>query len=196
MADITQIRGVLEPVVHALGLGLYDVEISGSGRARVVRVLVDRPSNVPASEANGQGIDLDAVAAATEAISPVLDAPPVDGWLAGPYALEVSSPGLERPLRTPAHFRGAVGELISVKTRAGDGPARRDRGIVATADDVGFELRADDGTHATVSYGDVIQARTVFEWGPSAKRPAKRPTKHPKVDRASSVRAATEEVRP
>jgi ribosome maturation factor RimP len=161
MADVARISGVLEPVVRALDLNLYDVEISGSGRARVVRVLVDRPD----------GVDLDAVAAAADAISPVLDAPPVDGWLTGPYALEVSSPGLERPLRTPAHFRRADGETASVKTRAGEAPARRDRGVVQQADEHGFELRLDDGTVLSISYDDVVQARTVFEWGSASKRP-------------------------
>ena len=85
------------PSSAALGLELYDVEISGTGRARVLRVLVDREG----------GIDLEAIAAATEAVSPLLDQPPLDAALAGPYTLEVSSPGLERPLRTPAHFAGA-----------------------------------------------------------------------------------------
>jgi ribosome maturation factor RimP len=162
MADVALISDAIEPVVSALGLGLYDVEISGSGRARVLRVLVDQPS--------GEGIDLDAIATATEAISPVLDAPPVDAWLSGPYALEVSSPGLERPLRTPAHFRSAVGETISVKTRVGDAPARRDRGVVEVAHDEGLELLLDDGSRASISYSDVIQARTVFEWGPTPKK--------------------------
>jgi ribosome maturation factor RimP len=172
MADVTLIKGVIEPVVESLGLGLYDVEITGSGRARVVRVLVDRPA----------GVDLDTVAAATEAISPVLDAPPVDGWLAGPYALEVSSPGLERPLRTAAHFRGAVGETVSVKTRAFDGVARRDRGVVELAGDTGFELRLDDGSRLSIAYDDVVQARTVFEWGPTPKTPTgKTPTGKKKV---------------
>jgi ribosome maturation factor RimP len=160
VADVALISGVLEPVVRALGLSLYDVEISGSGRARVVRVLVDRPD----------GVDLDAVAAAADAISPVLDAPPVDGWLTGPYALEVSSPGLERPLRTPAHFRGAEGETVSVKTRAGSAPARRDRGVVQRSDEHGFELLLDDGTVLAVSYDEVVQARTVFEWASTPKR--------------------------
>ncbi|MFI5053647.1 MAG: ribosome maturation factor RimP [Acidimicrobiia bacterium] len=170
MADVALISGVIEPVVRALGLGLYDVEISGSGRARVVRVLVDRLPREREGEHEGGGIDLDTVAAATEAISPVLDTPPVDAWLAGPYSLEVSSPGLERPLRTAAHFRSAVGETISVKIRLGDAPARRDRGLVAVAGDAGFELLAEDGSRVTISYDDVIQARTVFEWGPTPKR--------------------------
>jgi ribosome maturation factor RimP len=186
MADVTLIKGVIEPVVESLGLGLYDVEITGSGRARVVRVLVDRPADAGLADADADaapaGIDLDTVAAATEAISPVLDSPPVDGWLSGPYALEVSSPGLERPLRTAAHFRGAVGETISVKTRALDGVARRDRGVVELAGDTGFELRLDDGSRMTIAYDDVVQARTVFEWGPTPKTSTgKTPTGKKKV---------------
>ncbi len=168
MTDVTAIVDALQPVVASLGLALYDVEIAGSGRARVVRVLVDRPS--PAADDGPRGIDLDAVAAATEAISPVLDAPPLDAWLVGPYSLEVSSPGLERPLRTPAHFRGALGDTVSVKMRVGDEPARRVRGVVLAADDTALDLVLDDGSSLHLPYDDVIQARTVFEWGPTPKR--------------------------
>ncbi len=167
MANVDSIVEVLTPVVGALGLDLYDVEITGSGRARVLRVLVDRAG----------GIDLEGIAAATDAISPLLDAPPVDDLLTGPYALEVSSPGLERPLRTPAHFERAVGETVSVKTRAGEAdeqPARRVRGVVQQAGDTGFELVLDDGTTGHFGYDAVAQARTVFEWGPQPKRSTSR----------------------
>jgi ribosome maturation factor RimP len=161
MVDIDTIVQILAPAVSGLGLDLYDVEVSGSGRARVLRVLVDRDG----------GIDLDGIADATQSISPLLDAPPLDAVLAGPYALEVSSPGLERPLRTPAHYARAVGQTVSVKTRAGDDHgARRVRGVVAAADDRGFDLTVDDGTTERVGYGDVTQARTVFEWGSEPKR--------------------------
>ena len=106
MSDVAVIVDAVEPVVAALGLELYDVEVSGTGRATVVRVLVDREG----------GIDLDAVGAAAEAISPVLDGDRAcRACSPGPYALEVSSPGLERPLRTPEHFRRAVGATVSVK---------------------------------------------------------------------------------
>jgi ribosome maturation factor RimP len=163
MVDIDTIVQILAPAVAGLGLDLYDVEVSGSGRARVVRVLVDREG----------GIDLEAIADATQSISPLLDAPPLDAVVAGPYALEVSSPGLERPLRTPAHYARAVGQTVSVKTRAGDDHgARRVRGVVAAADDTGFDLTLDDGSAARIAYGDVTQARTVFEWGSEAA-PAK-----------------------
>jgi len=171
MIDVDKIVGSIAPALNALGLDLYDVEFSGSGRARILRVLVDRDG----------GIDLEGIAAATEAVSPLLDAPPLDALLTAPYALEVSSPGLERPLRTPVHFRRATGETVSVKTRAaGDQPARRVRGVITAATEAGFDLLADDGTTARFTYDDVSQARTVFEWGPQPK--------HPKSKKASSLR--------
>jgi ribosome maturation factor RimP len=157
MRDVTVIVEAIEPVVSALGLELYDVEVTGTGRALVVRVLVDREG----------GIDLDTVGTAAEAISPVLDTEHVARALPGAYALEVSSPGLERPLRRPEHFRRAVGSTISVKT-----PGRRIRGVVVGADDDAFDLTLDDGTQERISYTDVAQARTVFEWG--AKKVARR----------------------
>jgi ribosome maturation factor RimP len=152
----------VEPVVAALGFDLYDVELAGSGRDRTLRVTIERP-------AAAGGVDLEAITAVTEALSPVLDQDPaVDSTLRGAYTLEVSSPGLERSLRTPAHFHGAVGSTISVKTRGADG-ARRVKGVVATADDEGLELDV-DGTRERIAYDDVTQARTVFEWGGGAKR--------------------------
>jgi ribosome maturation factor RimP len=162
MIDVDAIVRSLAPAVAAAGLDLYDVELSGSGRARVLRVLVDREG----------GVDLDAIAEVTQTISPLLDAPPLDATIAGPYALEVSSPGLERPLRTPAHFARAVGETVSVKTRAdGESPSRRVRGVVAAADDRGFDLTVDDGGTERFAYDAVSQARTVFEWGADSERP-------------------------
>jgi ribosome maturation factor RimP len=178
MTDLSAITDTVvqavAPVVADLGLELYDVEITGSGRARIVRVMIDRPAGPEQA-----GVDLDAIAAATEAVSPVLDAAPVDRVLPGPYSLEVSSPGLERPLRTPAHFQRAVGETVSVKTRAGgtpEGGAARVRGVVLSAGDDSFTLRADDasaeqGGEQTIPYAEVVQARTVFEWGGQAKGP-------------------------
>jgi ribosome maturation factor RimP len=161
MVDVDTILQTLAPAVSALGLELYDVEVSGSGRARVLRVMVTRDG----------GVDLDAIADATQAVSPLLDAPPLESLIAGPYALEVSSPGLERPLRTPAHFAGAVGETVSVKTQAGvDHGARRVRGALTATDDDGFELLLDDGASQRIAYDDVTQVRTVFEWGAEPER--------------------------
>jgi ribosome maturation factor RimP len=165
MADVDAIAAAVEPVVTALGLELYDVEATGPGRARTLRVTVEREG----------GVDLDAVSAASQAISPVLDADPaVQAACPGSYTLEVTSPGLERRLRTPAHFRGAVGAMVSVKTRTG-GTAERRRGVLTAADDAGIDVAFETGDER-LPYDAVTQARTVFEWGPAAK-PGRRPAR-------------------
>jgi ribosome maturation factor RimP len=150
---------VLEPVVADLGLQLYDVEVTGSGRARTLRILVDRDG----------GVDLDAITAANDALAPLLDRHPmVAAAFPGPYVLEVSSPGVERPLRTPAHFRGAVGAAVSLKTRDAEGRSARRHVTLVGADDDGVEIEA-DGARERVEYADIVQARTVFEWAPAPK---------------------------
>lgn len=159
------LAGAIEPVLASLDLELFDLELTGAGSARTLRVVVDRDG----------GVDLDAITAATDAISPVLDHL-ADPALRGPYALEVSSPGLERPLRRPEHYRRALGATVSVKTRGTGGEARRLRGVLVEADDEGVAVESDGGTER-VRYADVTQARTVFEWGQSpspAPKPGKR----------------------
>jgi ribosome maturation factor RimP len=150
-----EIAAAIEPVLATIGLELYDVELGTSGRSRTLRVTVDRDG----------GVDLDTITAATERISPVLDA---RGGLAGPYALEVSSPGLERRLRRPEHFRRAIGETVSVKTRDPQGAAQRLRGQLLEADEAGVVLDTGEGIER-IRYDDVVQARTVFEFGPAPK---------------------------
>jgi ribosome maturation factor RimP len=153
---VESLAGVIEPVLIPFGLELFDLELTGSGSGRILRVVLDREG----------GVDLDAITVATEAISPVLDSEPT--LLPGPYALEVSSPGLERPLRRPDHYRRVVGATVSVKTRDDQGAARRVRGVLTSADDDGFTLDV-DGRAERIAYADVTQARTVFEWGPAPK---------------------------
>ena len=113
-AQIETLRLRLAPAIAALDLELYDVELTGAGKARTLRVTVDRPG----------GVDLEAITAVTHAVSPLLDDAPAP---AGPFLLEVSSPGVERALRTPAHYAGAVGTTVSVKTRTESGTRQRAR---------------------------------------------------------------------
>jgi len=157
--DTASIAEDIGPAVSSLGLELYDVEITGSGRATVVRVLIDREG----------GVDLDAITRATDAITPILDSESLASRLPTSYALEVSSPGLERPLRRPQHFRGAIGTEISIKFHVADAPTRRIRGVVVAVDDEGCEVALDGGGTERIGFGDVVQARTVFEWGPQPK---------------------------
>ncbi len=160
--------GELSPVVDALGLELVDVELTGA----TVRVTVDREG----------GVDLDALAEANRAVSGALDH--LDP-LPGRYTLEVSSPGLERRLRRPAHFARALGETVSVRLVPGSGDVRRLQGRLAEADDEGVRLDGPEvpGGSSRVAYGEIERARTVFEWGatpaPSPSR-AKAPKGAPK----------------
>ncbi|MBM3672821.1 MAG: ribosome maturation factor RimP [Actinobacteria bacterium] len=171
----------VEPVLSRLGLELYDLELVGRPPSRILRITIDRAGggsadrrsteSSPATATNvGEGgVDLDAITATTEALSPILDHDPAaEAVLRGAYTLEVTSPGLERSLRTPDHFRRAIGTTVSVKTGAG-ADAQRRRGTLVGADDASLDLDV-DGTREHIAYADVIQARTVFEWG-SASTP-------------------------
>jgi ribosome maturation factor RimP len=157
-ATIDTIRDAVAPVIAGLGLDLYDVELHGGGGTRTLRVTVDRPG----------GVDLDAITDVTRALSPVLDD---DRTLAGSFLLEVSSPGVERALRTPAHYLGARGSVVSIKVRT-DSDTRRVHGTLVDSDDERCTIET-DGQREEIRYSDITQARTVFEWGPQP-RPGQR----------------------
>ena len=114
------VRALLAPVVAATGTELEDVELRTVGRRLVLRVLVDTAT----------GISLDEVAAASQAVSEALDSSDVLGD--EPYTLEVSSPGIDRPLTEPRHWRRNLGRLVAV-TRT-DGRTLTAR-VVAVSDD-------------------------------------------------------------
>jgi ribosome maturation factor RimP len=153
-AQVETLRQRLAPAVAALDLELYDIELTGAGKQRTLRVTVN-------------GIDLDAITSVTQAVSPILDDAPE---LTGAFLLEVSSPGVERTLRTPAHYAGAVGETVSVKVRTDTG-TRRLQGTLVASDDASCTVEV-DGKREQLAYADITQARTVFEWGPQP-RPGK-----------------------
>ncbi|MCB0988353.1 MAG: ribosome maturation factor RimP, partial [Acidimicrobiales bacterium] len=111
MDTATRVRELVAPSVSEAGAEIYDVELAGG----ILRITLDRPD----------GVSIDLIAAVTRAVSRLLDeADPI----AGEYTLEVTSPGLERPLRTPEHFVRAVGSTVTVKTRAGVPGDRRLKG--------------------------------------------------------------------
>jgi len=148
-----RVRAVVEPPLTEHGFELVDVERQGT----VVRVTVDRPD----------GLDLDGVTEATKLVNELLDATDLMG---DRTTLEVSSPGVERPLRTPAHYRRFVGTEVAVKLRAGVEGERRLAGVLEQADDDGVVVGG-----RRVAYADIEKARTVFVWPPaSRKAPQKR----------------------
>ena len=125
----------------------------------------------------------------TRELSRALDeADPIDGR----FTLEVSSPGLERVLRTPAHFASAVGTTVSVKTVPGSPANAASRARSLSVDDDGITLAgdADDDEPRRVAFGDIERARTVFEWGPGPKPGAPR-NPRTKRSRAPKPKAAS-----
>ena len=155
--ETTRLESIVTPLLAEQDLALYDLTVTGQGKARTVRVSVERPDGGP--------VDLEAIAAASRSIDPVLEE---DDVLRGAFTLEVSSPGLERALRRPEHFQRARGQIVSCKI---PGEARL-RGVLTSADDTGFDLDV-DGDARRVAYADATNVRTVFEWG-AAEAPAPR----------------------
>ncbi|TCB96210.1 ribosome maturation factor RimP [Micromonospora zingiberis] len=156
-----RLRAVIGPVVDGAGYDLEDLSVSRAGRRHVVRVIVD---------ADG-GINLDAVADVSRAVSAALDAAEETGGdiVAGEYQLEVSSPGVDRPLTLPRHWRRNVGRLVRVTVRgaaeSGTGPAgdRQVTGRVTAADDERVLLEI-DGERAEWSYTELGPGRVQVEF--------------------------------
>ena len=147
-----RVRALVEPALSAQGLEVLDVDHQGG----LLRVTIDRPG----------GIDLDALSTATQIVSGALDR---EDPVPGRYTLEVSSPGVERPLRTPEHFRRHVGSLVSVRTVAAVDGDRRVQGVLESADDSGVVVGG-----RLLAYGQIDRARTVFEWPAKARSEARR----------------------
>ncbi len=178
MSTADQVSDLVTPLLAASGTEVVDVELAGT----VLTITIDRTG----------GLGLDALAAATRAVSRCLDEhDPIDGS----YTLEVSSPGLERKLRRPDHFRRAVGEQITVKTVPGTEGERRVTGLLTQADDDGVVVApAGGGTDRRLAYEEIERARTVFDWGPAPK-PGKAKPGAAKPGKAKPGRAARRDAR-
>lgn len=156
---VKRVRELVEPIASDLRLDVYDVEQRGG----TMRVTLDTP---PGSDA---GVDLDQLALATRLISRELDH---QDPIPGKYTLEVTSPGVERTLRTPAHFRREIGKVLNVRLANVDSDDRRMQGTLVASDDTSATLRIGDGDDAIerrIDLDSIDRARTVFEWGPQPK---------------------------
>lgn len=146
---------VVRPVVEGAGAELVDVAFVGGGGRRTLRITVDRDG----------GLDLDTIAALSEKIARRLD---LEGFDAGSYQLEVSSPGIERPLRTPMQFTRAIGGEVKVKTASEIDGARVHQGTLVRANGEGITVDV-GSTERYIPYGDMTSARTVADWSAELK---------------------------
>jgi ribosome maturation factor RimP len=146
--DDRRLAGLIQPVVAAAGMDLESVRMTIAGRRRLLRVVVD----------SDHGVSLDDAALISRELSATLDATDVMGDV--PYTLEVSSPGVDRPLIEPRHWRRAAGRLVRVKAVA-EGTVQ---GRVLAADDDGVTMDV-DGAKRRFAYGDLGAGAVQVEFG-------------------------------
>jgi ribosome maturation factor RimP len=146
-----RLQVLLTDPLAELGLDLEGVDLAAAGKRRVLRVAVDKDG----------GVSLDDIAEATRAVSRTLD--DADAMGERPYTLEVSSPGVDRPLTLPRHWRRNAGRLVKVALRApADPPTLTGRIVEAGPDAVVVDV---DGQRHSVRYDDVTKARVQIEFG-------------------------------
>jgi ribosome maturation factor RimP len=133
--------------ISQLGLDLEAVDLTSAGKRRVLRVAIDKDG----------GVTMDDIADATREVSRVLDETDAMGQQA--YTLEVSSPGVDRPLTLPRHWRRNTGRLVKVKLREGEPTTGR----IRATDDSGAVLDV-DGTERRLEYADVQKAKIQIEF--------------------------------
>ena len=154
-------EALVRPVIEQAGFEFVELATTREHGRKVLRVVVDRPG----------GVDLDALSQLSATVSRHLDQ---EGYEDGPYGLEVSSPGIERPLKRPEHFARSVGEQVKVKTTAPMAGSRTHTGTLVSADEDAIVIATADGDEESgdlrVPYADIVSARTVVDWDAELKR--------------------------
>ncbi|NVJ52138.1 MAG: ribosome maturation factor RimP [Campylobacteraceae bacterium] len=136
----------IEIAVQGCGAEVYDIVSLKENDMNIFRVYVT----------SQEGINLDKCAEISRMISPILD---LDEPMNGKYNLEVSSPGIERKLKNPRHFKASIGEKIKIK----DFEKNIIKGELLTADDNAIKIKTESGEEI-VSYDEISSASTYFEW--------------------------------
>jgi ribosome maturation factor RimP len=146
----TELQDLLEPGAAALGFEVLAVELTGGPGQSVLRVYIDGPD----------GVSVDDCARASHQFSAILD---VEDPIPGHYTLEVSSPGLDRPLTRVRHFQAVVGQEIRVRTDVAVDGRRRFRGRLRDADAESLEMVI-DGETFRIPLSRVAKARLVPDY--------------------------------
>lgn len=192
MADkATQIAALLAPTVNALGLELIGVEYLPAPGSALLRLYIDVPE---AEAANGRLVGIEDCESVSREVSAQLD---VEDPISSNYTLEVSSPGVDRPLFTAAHFARFAGEQAKVTLRLPQDGRRRLQGRIASVegDTVRMEVEGIGGQPLMldVAIGNVEKARLVPDWAALGLAPKKEPKgRGSKAARASKKKANPE----
>jgi ribosome maturation factor RimP len=152
---------VAEPLVQAEGLELVDVEYVREPGGWILRLFIDRPGRDPLSREGGVG--LEDCTRVSHAVETALD---VEDVVDHAYSLEVSSPGVNRPLRKPVHFQRVLGKRIKVKTYGPLGvPGRKSfTGTLENVADDGVTVHVEGGPAFTIPFRDIAKAHLDFDF--------------------------------
>jgi ribosome maturation factor RimP len=140
-----ELNRLIRPAVEAMGFEFVGLEYLSNPKNRLVRVYIDRQP---------EGIDVDDCAEVSNEVSALLD---VEDPVSGNYSLEVSSPGIERPLFEPEHFRRFVGEAAVVHLHAPVEGRRKLVGPIVDAGDAGVTIEV-DGALFEASFDEIRRA--------------------------------------
>ncbi len=151
MAMISELNRLIEPAVEAVGFEFVGLEYVAEGRHSVLRVYID----------HDDGITVDNCADVSRQVSAVLD---VEDPISGQYNLEVSSPGMDRPLFKLEHFERYQGEEIKLRSHAPVEGRRNFRGVLQAVEGDQISLNV-DGQEFTVAFDNVEKARIVPSFG-------------------------------
>ncbi|RZT84771.1 ribosome maturation factor RimP [Pseudonocardia sediminis] len=155
------LRDLLEPVVSGAGFEIDDIDVRTAGRRHAVKVVVDRPE----SDGDDDGVGLDAIAGLSRAAAETLDAH--EHLIEGSYTLEVTSPGVDRPLTRPRHWRRARLRLAAIRLRGGEEIEAR----IGTAGENGVQVAVTGKKPALreLTYAEVEHAQVQVEFRPPPK---------------------------
>ncbi|MEC7909818.1 MAG: ribosome maturation factor RimP [Actinomycetota bacterium] len=152
MSVAEKVSDLVFPLCSSANVELVDIELNGG----VLKIVIDQ----------SEGLNTEVLADMTREISRQLDH---EEPIPGSYTLEVTSPGLERPLKKPQHFEKAVGSLITLKKTPGSPGERRIEGILMSVSSTGISVEMEDGSFQDVDFELIQKARTVFVWQTESK---------------------------
>ena len=167
---------LVEPLLAQLGYELVDLQLAAGRSHAELRIYIDRPpvAGVPAMVGpDGSGVGIDDCEQVSREVSALLD---VHDPIPSAYTLEVSTPGLDRVLRTPEHFQRFVGRRVNVELFAPRDGRRRYTGqlLAATAEAITLEV---DGVEVVLQLNDTERARLVPAWPEPGRGPGQKPGK-------------------
>ncbi len=145
-----KLTNMLEDAVAAVGFELLGVEFIRAGKHSTLRVYIDSEN----------GVDVDDCADVSHQVSAILD---IEDPINTEYNLEISSPGMDRPLFKPSHYEQVVSQTVSVKLQVPIDGRRNYKGTLLRCDEHGFEIQVDNQTF-TLTYNNVMKANLVPEF--------------------------------